>query len=166
MSIHSSPLSPSMCSFDYPLANPVRKIVTNSRLVGVQKKVSKLTKRPTQPESISTIQIMQNLIKEHEARVQEHEARVQEHEARMQKLMDDHEQFLRDFRPPPRKVKESLNTNAELDQQAVVEKETDNISSFTNSIIQENIAKPSWWETALKIIHTLISDLFSFVRLK
>ncbi|WP_075882577.1 hypothetical protein [Candidatus Protochlamydia sp. W-9] len=160
MSIHSSLLNSSMCSFDYhPLANPAREIVTRSRLGGVQRKVNKVAKRPTQPESISTIQIMQNLIKEHEAR-------VQEHEAKMQKLMDDHEKFLRDFRSPPRKVKESLNTNADLDQQAVVEKETGNISLFTNSISQGNIAKPSWWETALKIIQTLMNSLFSFVKIK
>ncbi|WP_213106028.1 hypothetical protein [Candidatus Protochlamydia amoebophila] len=159
MSIHSSPLNPSMCSYDYLLPNQSREIVTRSRLGGVQRKVNKVAKRPTQPESISTIQIMQNLIKEHEAR-------VQEHKAEMQKLMDDHEQFLRDFRPPLCKVKESLNTNAELDQQALVEKETDNISSFTNPISQENIAKPSWWETALKVIQTLMNSLFSFVKIK
>ncbi|WP_213106030.1 hypothetical protein [Candidatus Protochlamydia amoebophila] len=159
-------LNPSICSSIYLLPNQPREIVTSSRLGGVQRKVSKLAERPTQPETISTIQIMQNLIKEHEARVQEHEAKVQEHEARMQKLMDDHEQFLRDFRPPRRKVKESLNTNADLDQQTVVQKETANIPSFMNSTSQENIAKPSWLEMALKVIQTLMNSLFSFVKIK
>ncbi|WP_042280588.1 hypothetical protein, partial [Candidatus Protochlamydia sp. R18] len=59
-----------------------------------------------------------------------------------------------------------LNTNTETDQQAVVEKETDNVSSFTNLTSQENIAKPSWLETALKVIQTLMNSLFSFVKIK
>ncbi|WP_075882576.1 hypothetical protein [Candidatus Protochlamydia sp. W-9] len=166
MSIHSSPLSPLMCSFDYSLANPAREIVTNSRLVGVQKKVSKLTKRPNQLELVSAIQTIEKLMQKHKAERQKYKAERQKHKEEMQKLMDDHKQFLRDFRPPLCKVKESLNTNADLDQQAVVEKETDNISSFTNSISQENIAKSSWWETALKVIQTLMNSLFSFVKIK
>ena len=159
MSIHSSPLSPSMCSFDYPLANPAREIVTNSRLGDVQKKVSNLSKSPNQLESISTIQIMKKLIKEHEIARQKHKAEIK-------KLMNEHQQFLKVFRPSLCEVKENLNTNTETDQQAVVEKETNNISLFTNSISQENIAKPSWWETALKIIHTLMNSLFNFVKIK
>ncbi len=162
-----------MGSFDYPLANPARKIVTNSRLGGVQKKVSKLSKSPNQLELVSAIQTIEKLMQKHKAERQEYKAErqeykaeVQKHKAEMQKLMDDHEQFLRDFRPPLCKVKESLNTNADLDQQAVVEKKTDNISLFTNSIRQEIIAKPSWWESALKIIQTLINNLFSFVKIK
>ncbi|WP_213106029.1 hypothetical protein [Candidatus Protochlamydia amoebophila] len=177
MSIH---LSPPMYSSAYALSNQPRRIVTNSRLSGVQKKVSKLSKSPDQLELISAIQTIEKLMQKHKAERQgykaerqeyraerqEYRAEMQKHKAEMQKLMDDHKQFLRDFRPPLRKVKESLNTNAHLDQQAVVKKETDNISSFTNSISQENIAKPSWWETALKIIQTLMNSLFSFVKIK
>ncbi|WP_075882578.1 hypothetical protein [Candidatus Protochlamydia sp. W-9] len=177
MSIH---LSPSMYSSAYSLPNQPRRIVTNSRLGSVQKKVSILTKNPKQLEPISAIQTIEKLMQKHKAERQEYKAERREykaerqeykaerqkHKAEMQKLMDDHKQFLRDFRPPLCKVKESLNTNADLDQQTVVEKETDNISSFTNSISQENIAKPSWLETALKIIQTLINNLFSFVKIK
>ncbi len=176
-----------MYSSAYALSNQPRRIITNSRLGGVQKKVSKLSKSPDQLELISAIQTIEKLMQKHKAERQgykaerqgykaerqgykaerqEYKAEMQKHKAEMQKLMDDHKQFLRDFRPPLRKVKESLNTNANLDQQAVVEKETDNISLFTNSTSQENIAKPSWWETALKIIQTLMNSLFNFVRLK
>ncbi len=155
-----------MYSSAYSLPNQPRRTVTNSRLIGVQKKVSNLSKSPNQLELVSAIQTIEELMQKHKAERQEYKAEMQKHKEEMQKLMDDHEQFLRDFRPPLCKVKESLNTNAELDQQAVVEKETDNISLFTNSISQENIAKSSWWETALKIIQTLINNLFSFVRLK
>ncbi|WP_148300636.1 hypothetical protein [Candidatus Protochlamydia sp. R18] len=156
MSIHSNL---SMCSFDYSLPNQLREIVTNFRSAGFQRKVSKLAKRPIHLESISAIQTIKKLIKERETARQKHKAEIK-------KLLNEHQQFLKVFRPPLCEVKENLNTNTETDQQAVVEKETDNVSSFTNLTSQENIAKPSWLETALKVIQTLMNSLFSFVKIK
>ncbi|WP_213106031.1 hypothetical protein [Candidatus Protochlamydia amoebophila] len=138
--------TPFICPLDSTKVLDVTRFVKNYSLAITQENVTTLTEKYTALKTTdvgrlteertsfekTALETMRELMQKHEARNREHEARNREHDAKMQKLINEHENFLKDYRPLARETVESLNRSANILQQC-------SILESKNSVLKKEV---------------------------